>query len=440
MPSLDFSELEKMLALADEILHKPYLNTFAKCATLPASIPFNRDTFKLIKIKTAICCNNNLLPFAYALSALHSLGITISYIIDVSPAGLTTYIGVQHTDHTCTAMDLLIKSLYNIYTSFEYELIENTDFLHQALFSTLTAVTMMPNLTGPLSCSSALLKPFIQLTKNACYTLVLLANPLNLDCVMCERDELEDLYTAIFPFHEVSHTNHHHQTESRTDTCSCNHAHNLTDTCNKSNSTSCSSTLSTTISDGSNTTLKPKDILTIGKNANTSNTDSRTENCTENLSDSSSKQLNDSKTTTYTDTCTDLDIHTFNFKTHNLKVANLLTQIPKRLKRYEEILYRPMFNLNAYFLSPNTSDCLLAATSYRGLLEDRTPPLYPSAINTWSSHNTSFIPLLDTLTNLESPLFFLDQLPSPRPLGVAITTEELNKLLSPLISSSGLSH
>lgn len=440
MHSLDFSELEKMLCLADEILHKPYLNTFSKYATLPDPPPLNACDFKLIKIKTAICTSNNLLPFAYALSALHSLGATISYILDVSPSCITTYIGVQHTDDSYTAVDLLIKSLCNIYACFEYELIENTDFLKQSSFSTLTAVTMMPNTTAPLSCSTPLLLPFIQLTKKTCYTLIILANPINPDCSICERDELEDLYTAIFPFNEVSHANHHHMTETCTDNATRNHGHTQTDTCNKSNTTSCSSTLSTTISDSSTTTLRPKDILTIAKTANTSNTDSRTENCSETLSDSSSKQLNDSKSTAHTDTCTTLDIHTVNFRTRNLKVANLLEQIPINLKRYEDTLYRHMFNFNAYFLSPEPSDCLLAATSYKGLLENRTPPVYPNAINTWSSPHTCFCALLDTLKSLKVPLFCLDELESPTPLGIAITTEELNKLLSPLICSSSLRH
>lgn len=434
MNSLNFKVLEDTLCLAHELVNQSYLALPMTCAIplAPSPSPCN---FTLLKIKHTTCQNDaQLLSFAYILSALHQLDATLCYIIDVTPTTLTTYIGVQNTIAPCVATDLLIKGISKAYQGAKYEIVKDTDFIKWDSLSVVTSTTFMPNTPLAPSCTAPILGPFIQLTEKSTYTLMLLAKPISKKDYRCRKEALQNLYTTLYPFNEINYTDHHHDNEVHTDTSTCNHTHNQTDTCNKSNGTSCSSTLSSNTNDSSSTTLKQKDLLIVSKNASTTNNDSRTNTCNENLSDSCSKQKNDSKGTTCTETCTTIDIHTLNFRTRNLEVTDLLEVIPLKLKRYEETLYLPMFNFNTYFLSCDSTDALFAASSYMSLLQV-TDALNPSYLNHWFCEDTGFIPIIHTLKDLKQPLFCINHLDTMTP-GIALAADELNTLVSPLILAS----
>lgn len=433
MYSLDFSILENILCHAQQLLYKAYLTTLAQCATLACCEPPCLPS-KLLKVKEATCLTTaNFNTFSYILNALHSLHTTVFYILDVTPSSITPYIGLSYSEELDTAAKLLVEGLLKLYSPFEYEWINPTDVFHVDQINQIASTTFFPSVTLPTSCTNLTLSPFITLTNHSTYTLVLTASPICQSCYLCQQTELQCLYTKLFPFNEISYANQHHVTKTCTTTCTDTHSRSETDTCNKSTTSGCTTTLAHNVSDVTSSNLTPNDALTIIKNNNISNNDSRTNNCSETLSDSTSKQKSCSKSSTQSDTCTDLTIHTTNYSTRNLQVAQLLEQIPIYLTRYEATRFDSIFNFNTYFISPNTTDCLFAASSYMGLLATLSPNIYPQALNIWSPDHVCFHPLLETLTSLTMPSFCDPSLDSECCLGMPITSKELNAFLTPLI-------
>lgn len=438
MQSLDFSILENTLCHAQQLLYKSYLATLSQCASLACCPPHSCPS-KLLKIKEATCLTTaDFSTFSYILNVLHSLHTTLFYMLDVTPSSITPYIGLSGYEDEETATKLLIDGLLKLYSPFECEWSDSTELFHMEQINQIASTTFLPAVTLPTSCTNPTLAPFIALTNTSTYTLILTASPVCQSCYLCEQTELQCLYTKLYPFSEITYTNHHHVTKACATTCTTSTGNTQTNTCNKSTTSGCSTTISHNVVDSTSSNVSPNDVITIIKNNNTSDNDSRTNNCSETLSDSSSNQKSCSNGSTKSDTCTDLTIHTTNYRTHNLEVAQLLEQIPLYLTRYETTRFDPIFNFNTYFISPNAADCLFAASSYMGLLATPSPNLYPRALNIWAQDHTCFHPLLETLLTLTMPSFCVPSLGTELCLGTSITSSELNAFITPLILASSL--
>lgn len=438
MTPIDCSNLQQALCTANQLLFKPHLNRLSNCSSLSSNDKLAPECFKLIEITSFTCSSSDLSSFAYTLSALHRLQTTLYYILDVSPTTITPYIGLRSLHNPCIALDLIIAGLMKLDPTVQYEYIEYTDFIDPSTLCSVSSATFTPSLPDSITCSAPLLSAFIQSMKGASYTLILIANPITLECYRQEQITLLGLHTDLFPFTDINHNIQHHKHNNCTHTTNCNHTCLDTHTLTKSNSNSCSTTVSQNTTDSFSTFFKPSDSANFTKSNNESCNNSRSETCNDNCSDTQTNQCTNSKGTTHTETCITIDINQENFRTRDEEVVRLLETITTALARYTATLYLPIFNFNTYFTSCNSATSLLAATTYMGLLTASSPANAPRFINYWDDCNNCFIPLIEQLKQLKTPSFCVEGCCNDIIPGMPITANELNPFIVPILLSSSL--
>lgn len=438
MTPIDCSNLQQALCTANQLLFKPHLNRLSNCSSLSSNDKLAPECFKLIEITSFTCSSSDLSSFAYTLSALHRLQTTLYYILDVSPTTITPYIGLRSFHNPCIALDLIIAGLMKLDPTLQYEYIEYTDFIDLSTLCSVSSATFTPSLPDSITCSTPLLSAFIQSMKGASYTLILIANPITLECYRQEQITLLGLHTDLFPFTDINHNIQHHQHNNCTHTTNCNHTCLDTHTLTKSNSNSCSTTVSQNTTDSFSTFFKPSDSANFTKSNNESCNNSRSETCNDNCSDTQTNQCTNSKGRTHTETCITIDINQENFRTRDEEVVRLLETITTALARYTATLYLPIFNFNTYFTSCNSATSLLAATTYMGLLTASSPANAPRFINYWDDCNNCFIPLIEQLKQLKTPSFCVEGCCNEIIPGMPITANELNPFIVPILLSSSL--
>ena len=438
MTPIDCSNLQQALCTANQLLFKPHLNRLSNCSSLSSNDKLDPKCFKLIEITSFTCSSSDLSSFAYTLSALHRLQTTLYYILDVSPTTITPYIGLRSLHNPCIALDLIIAGLMKLDPTLQYEYIEYTDFIDLSTLCSVSSATFTPSLPDSITCSTPLLSAFIQSMKGASYTLILIANPITLECYRQEQITLLGLHTDLFPFTDINHNIQHHKHNNCTHTTNCNHTCLDTHTLTKSNSNSCSTTVSQNTTDSFSTFFKPSDSANFTKSNNESCNNSRSETCNDNCSDTQTNQCTNSKGRTHTETCITIDINQENFRTRDEEVVRLLETITTALARYTATLYLPIFNFNTYFTSCNSTTSLLAATTYMGLLTASSPANAPRFINYWDDCNNCFIPLIEQLKQLKTPSFCVEGCCNEIIPGMPITANELNPFIVPILLSSSL--
>ena len=438
MTPIDCSNLQQALCTANQLLFKPHLNRLSNCSSLSSNDKLDPKCFKLIEITSFTCSSSDLSSFAYTLSALHRLQTTLYYILDVSPTTITPYIGLRSLHNPCIALDIIIAGLMKLDPTLQYEYIEYTDFIDLSTLCSVSSATFTPSLPDSITCSTPLLSTFVQSMKGASYTLILIANPITLECYRQEQITLLGLHTDLFPFTDINHNIQHHKHNNCTHTTNCNHTCLDTHTLTKSNGNSCSTTVSQNTTDSFSTFFKPSDSANFTKSNNEACNNSRSETCNDNCSDTQTNQCTNSKGTTHTETCITIDINQENFRTRDEEVVRLLETITTALARYTATLYLPIFNFNTYFTSCNSATSLLAATTYMGLLTASSPANAPRFINYWDDCNNCFIPLIEQLKQLKTPSFCVEGCCNEIIPGMPITANELNPFIVPILLSSSL--
>lgn len=438
MTPIDCSNLQQALCTANQLLFKPHLNRLSNCSSLSSNDKLDPKCFKLIEITSFTCSSSDLSSFAYTLSALHRLQTTLYYILDVSPTTITPYIGLRSLHNPCIALDLIIAGLMKLDPTLQYEYIEYTDFIDLSTLCSVSSATFTPSLPDSITCSTPLLSTFVQSMKGASYTLILIANPITLECYRQEQITLLGLHTDLFPFTDINHNIQHHKHNNCTHTTNCNHTCLDTHTLTKSKGNSCSTTVSQNTTDSFSTFFKPSDSANFTKSNNEACNNSRSETCNDNCSDTQTNQCTNSKGTTHTETCITIDINQENFRTRDEEVVRLLETITTALARYTATLYLPIFNFNTYFTSCNSATSLLAATTYMGLLTASSPANAPRFINYWDDCNNCFIPLIEQLKQLKTPSFCVEGCCNEIIPGMPITANELNPFIVPILLSSSL--
>ena len=438
MTPIDCSNLQQALCTANQLLFKPHLNRLSNCSSLSSNDKLDPKCFKLIEITSFTCSSSDLSSFAYTLSALHRLQTTLYYILDVSPTTITPYSGLRSLHNPCIALDLIIAGLMKLDPTLQYEYIEYTDFIDLSTLCSVSSATFTPSLPDSITCSTPLLSAFVQSMKGASYTLILIANPITLECYRQEQITLLGLHTDLFPFTDINHNIQHHKHNNCTHTTNCNHTCLDTHTLTKSNGNSCSTTVSQNTTDSFSTFFKPSDSANFTKSNNEACNNSRSETCNDNCSDTQTNQCTNSKGTTHTETCITIDINQENFRTRDEEVVRLLETITTALARYTATLYLPIFNFNTYFTSCNSATSLLAATTYMGLLTASSPANAPRFINYWDDCNNCFIPLIEQLKQLKTPSFCVEGCCNEIIPGMPITANELNPFIVPILLSSSL--
>lgn len=438
MTPIDCSNLQQALCTANQLLFKPHLNRLSNCSSLSSNDKLDPKCFKLIEITSFTCSSSDLSSFAYTLSALHRLQTTLYYILDVSPTTITPYIGLRSLHNPCIALDLIIAGLMKLDPTLQYEYIEYTDFIDLSTLCSVSSAIFTPSLPDSITCSTPLLSTFVQSMKGASYTLILIANPITLECYRQEQITLLGLHTDLFPFTDINHNIQHHKHNNCTHTTNCNHTCLDTHTLTKSNGNSCSTTVSQNTTDSFSTFFKPSDSANFTKSNNEACNNSRSETCNDNCSDTQTNQCTNSKGTTHTETCITIDINQENFRTRDEEVVRLLETITTALARYTATLYLPIFNFNTYFTSCNSATSLLAATTYMGLLTASSPANAPRFINYWDDCNNCFIPLIEQLKQLKTPSFCVEGCCNEIIPGMPITANELNPFIVPILLSSSL--
>ena len=438
MTPIDCSNLQQALCTANQLLFKPHLNRLSNCSSLSSNDKLDPKCFKLIEITSFTCSSSDFSSFAYTLSALHRLQTTLYYILDVSPTTITPYIGLRSLHNPCIALDLIIAGLMKLDPTLQYEYIEYTDFIDLSTLCSVSSATFTPSLPDSITCSTPLLSTFVQSMKGASYTLILIANPITLECYRQEQITLLGLHTDLFPFTDINHNIQHHKHNNCTHTTNCNHTCLDTHTLTKSNGNSCSTTVSQNTTDSFSTFFKPSDSANFTKSNNEACNNSRSETCNDNCSDTQTNQCTNSKGTTHTETCITIDINQENFRTRDEEVVRLLETITTALARYTATLYLPIFNFNTYFTSCNSATSLLAATTYMGLLTASSPTNAPRFINYWDDCNNCFIPLIEQLKQLKTPSFCVEGCCNEIIPGMPITANELNPFIVPILLSSSL--
>lgn len=423
------SELESALCLSNDLINKDYLNHLDELPII-CPVPLT-GTIKFLKILSfKLDTDITLLNyFAFVLDALHSLGISFSYILRVTTTAITPYFAISYTYHSSAALKILEEGLLKTYPDIQIEWLHTPDFDWYGITS-ISSVALIPKENNISSMVSSL-DPLISLMKGEEYLIMFLATSISRDTYKCELSKLQSLYTTLYPFKDRSYSDAHHCHHTTTDSTTFTHTDTEGTTHTTSTGTSTGNTTSHSVGDNISLNYRASDTLTFNSSINHNDVCTQNLGSSDNASDANSNQLSHTKSVVDTDTRLTIDSSTIGYRLINSRITTLLSLADTELARYAATINLSVFNFSTYFLSRSVSTSVRAASTYSGLIADTT--IYPNFINTWTLSNDSFSYLLGYLSHIQVPMFCNPSDNLPVSSGLDITSKELNPLLSPII-------
>ena len=372
-------------------------------------------------------------------SSLHNYNSTVILILKGNKLGVTMYFGVAKvTDKAGSvgqANNLLVSSITGNFpgstlserlsdTSVAHMMREFTNSENEHSTLSVACVTAIPSARQEGTENKYQdISQFIDSMRGREYTCMLMATPVNPLALTKRIQGYEELYTNLSPYanisiaHSINASNSTQIGSSKSFTKSISHgissSNSISDGQSKSTTRGTSSSMS---NDGYSTSSSTS--YTDGWSHNTSSSTGKTE------SESFSKGHSTSEGKTYTNG-TGRSI-TVNFG--NKHISNLLEQTEQHIKRLKESQNFGLWECAAYFLAPDSTTALQAASAYKSLLIGDEGCMEKAYINVWDDTEAE-VQALGVLDYLEHGIHPLVQL--------NLLTGKYREIVSPATFISG---
>lgn len=408
---LDYAKLHSNLCLSQSLLYKCYLSELNILPTCCA-FPYVNQSIRLVQI-TDSTCPLELNALASILGAFYSLNLTLVWIMHVTPETTQLYLGVQHPVYATTGAQILVNALKHISPSptvlcvplQTQEILLDTLLFNLSQQSAVSVATCLPQVHTPIPYNTSPLDQLSQLMSGESFTMLALATPLSHTNYTSSIQQLQELYTSLYPFRDITHSTTCGTNKNCTETTSCSQNENDNTTHSNACGTSTTQNTNNACNRSLSVTSKPTDPLTLSNNnaINTSTTD--TQNATTNTTSSDSKQIACTSSSSTTHGCANTETLVSNSKSFNIQVEQILLHCQRFFSNYPLILADTLYNFSTYFISDTACTSTLASANYIHLFSSSTEPLFPSVINTWQYDSPSFNRIMMDLKSFHHPHF-----------------------------------
>lgn len=415
-------DLTKAILNANKILSKNYLAELST-ANITDDYPELNDNEKLLQtIKkevrffdiTQIVLNkseNYRDKLSTVFNAVGCTGASILMHIKGTSENVSIQFGVRNSDFDKTDLsyDVLVKSLSANFPGTIIEKFNNTQIKERVLDSfhensIVSTITDIPALRFDEENKERQfmqgIEKIIDTLQGEDYSLLLIADPVNLSELNNKRKNLENLYSTLIPFKESQLTYGINESEtlnnslSTSATISLNEnitegmSHSTGKFSSKSDGVNLGIPLQLSFSMNHSTVTGTNDSDAISHQESSgisvSNTDSETIGLSESKGSNSSQQI----------------------KFENHTITQLLKKIDDTLKRYDVSADLGMWNCAIYAISESGYLSQLAASSYHSLIRGKNSSLENGAITTWSNNKSKII--IKSLKHMTHPLLDID--------------------------------
>lgn len=392
--------VEQGLIAADKFVNRNYLINLNEHHVLP--IDESLKVYNKIRLycleKIVYDKNENIndkLVSVY--SALQDLESTVLLIIDSDGDGIKFYLGIRSENDAATAGMILEKSLIG---NFPGSVVNNLK--NSAIEEVLANAVRSESITSSKNVASVTIVPssrdedkdkfvqgiekFIDAMNGDKYTAIIIANPMSKDVLELRKRGLEELYSNISPYSELTLSYGTNFSEAVSEGNSKNFSSSLNKSISNTNSHSAGSSSSQTSSKskGSNwnfgifgTNSGKSESSTCGTNSTDSWSQAVTSGTTETISEGVSTNK----------TLTEGDSRNLSMAYQNKTVANLMEKIDKHLERICQCESFGLWECACYFISQDVQTSVVAANTYKALMAGNESSVENSFVNIWGTRN-----------------------------------------------------
>ena len=435
--------VEQGLIAADKFVNRNYLINLNEHHVLP--IDESLKVYNKIRLycldKIVYDKNENIndkLVSVY--SALQNMESTVLLIIDSNGDGIRFYLGVRSENDAATAGMILEKSLVgnfpgSVVTNLKNSAIE--EVLGNAVRSesvssskNVASVTIVPSSRDEDKDKFVQgIEKFIDAMNGDKYTALIIANPMSKDVLEMRKRGLEDLYSDISPYSELTLSYGTNFSEAVSEGNSKNFSSSLNKSISNTNSHSAGNSSSQTNSQSKGSSWN---FGIFGTNSGKSESNTYSTNST----DSWSQAVTSGTTETVSEgvstnkTLTEGDSRNLSMAYQNKTVANLMEKIDKHLERICQCESFGLWECACYFISQDVQTSVVAANTYKALMAGNESSVENSFVNIWGARN---------LENTNNLLSYLNYCIHPQ-IEITLSGTIANQIVTPgcLISGNEL--
>lgn len=344
----------------------------------------------------------------YVLNTLADLKSILGLVIYSYNGTTSFYIGIKNKRHLQTAMEVLISGLTNTFSGSIFHIIpvEDTKKLLRLFFSSsynhaLSSATVVPNSTA----TTPILNRFYSLMGQENYTAFFLAESISPAKILCLIEELSLLYNTLSMYTQQNHNHSRGLAHNFSKTTTKNRTNGSGNSCTETTGSSDATNQAQYVNIASSTNLSVPDCpnlnLSVTKNNAHGSNHSDSLSCAhgENTSYSKAHSVARLKATNFTYS------KAISYSKQNKEALDALAKLNTYITRLKELFDTYFFNFGAFFLSPSKATAMRAAHTYIGVAQNTAQRIEPSYVNTWTSENPEFNPLLSYLTSFSIPHF-----------------------------------
>ena len=349
--------------------------------------------------------------FVFVLNTLGDLNIVYGYILLFSNDLLTFYIGLKANEDMDTALEVLKNGLRNSYPKSKFKELsskESSLVLDQLLSSedvqALSSAIVIPSNTS--QAHSPINQKLVDLMKHEDFVAIFLASSTSFGEVKHLIKELQDLYTALFPFSQAQYSLSHSFAKNP----STQLMKSITETDGKSSTVTdgvtheIDTTKELTFTPTITTQSSDLPLLSIGIACSESTEITNTNNYS--IAKAEGQECAVTKSTLSITSNTTTNENTMTFVSQNKFVTDLLQKLDILIERLISISGEVLFYFGAYFLSSSVASNMRAAHTYAGLARNKNINLGRPVIATWRSQDCIFPQLINEIKNF-NPLSFI---------------------------------
>ena len=397
--SVSFS-VEQGLNAADKFINRNYLINLSEYRVLPISEELKvYNKIRLFCIDKIVFDKNENIndKLVSVYSALQNLESTVLLLIDSDGDGIKFYLGIRSENDASTSGMILEKSLLGNFPGSEIKNLKNSS-IEEVLTKTVASneyntnksvasVTIVPSTRDEDKDKFVQgIEKFIDAMNGEKFSTLIVANPMNKDVLEMRKRGLEELYSNISPYSEMSLAYGTNYSQAVSEGNSKNFSASLNKSISNTNSHSSgvSSSHTQSNSKGSNwnfgifgTNSGKSESDTYGSNS----TDSWSQAVTSGTTETTSEGVSTNKT------LTEGDSRNLTMSYQNKTVANLMDKIDKHLERISQCESFGLWECACYFISQDIQTAVVAANTYKALMAGNESSVENSFVNIWGARN-----------------------------------------------------
>ncbi|MDY4575291.1 MAG: ATP-binding protein [Intestinibacter sp.] len=442
--NINLYELDTNFDRVNCFVNKTYLNNLSKYEVLSLQNNIRdeeiRDNIRLFKISKIIYNKkeNMLDKLSNIFSAVFNINASIILIIDSDGIKNEIYLGVRRNDLNSDvnlAKEVVKKSFQGNFPGSELKNINNKAI--ESLLNNITtksnnqnrvvsSVSSIPSLKSQSDDSFVQgLEKLIDSMRGQRFSAIFISDPISNEQLEIIKNGYESMYSELVPF---AHTDINF---SQSDSESLSNS--LTEGMSESISESISNTQSYAKSD-SNTKSENKGknkgfgvvVANFGHSNTYSNAKTTSSSETKGRTNTSGKSTSKSTQETESISNTKTKGISFQIKTENKFIENILEQIEIHLKRLNECKNFGMWNCAAYFIADDSQIAKIASSNFKSLISGNLSYIENSSINTWGVNNDYLSEVTKYLKKLHHPI-----------IGIDVNSERIDQYVTPGVLVSG---